>query len=304
MLKINLLKGAGLILAASTLACTLARQTPQPGPEMQQLSFEVQTATPTTPPVLSLVELTTRTPTPIPTATVEITATEEITSTQSITPTDEAPAAAVVEETAAVVPTEPPVPTATPTEPVPTAEPLQGGEWDFEVGFSNWINPYGDACPGAGLANGWTAFTTRDQFGSSCFNQTTWADNVFTGGNAQEITFAYVGNQAGIYKIAPTIPQHQYTVTAHMRREGSPSKVDVFLGIDLSGGTDWQAETVQWSPWNEDFENQWSKTEKIVTATGDSMTIFIQGAHPYPEPGGALRIDSISVVDGGVPAGE
>ena len=82
-----------------------------------------------------------------------------------------------------------------------------------------------------------------------------------------------------------------------MRREFSPAKVEVTLGIDLSGGLNWEAETIQWSPWDEDFENEWSRTEETVRAIGESMTIFIKGSHPYPEPGGALRLDSISVVD-------
>ena len=196
-------------------------------------------------------------------------------------------------ESAAQAPTAtpPPAPTA------PLAEPLRGGAWDFEAGFVEWRNPYGDGCPGSGLANGWTAFTTRDQYGSSCMNQTVWKDNVHSGESAQEITFAYVGNQAGIFKTAPAIPGHRYTVEAYTRREFSPAKVELSLGIDLNGGVDWQAESVQWFPWDEDLDDAWARTEETVTATGETMTIFIKGSHPYPEPGGALRIDSISVVD-------
>ncbi|RME99263.1 MAG: hypothetical protein D6768_15430 [Chloroflexi bacterium] len=178
---------------------------------------------------------------------------------------------------------------------------LAGGEWDFEAGFNPWINPFGDSCDGSGLANGWSAFTTRDQFGSSCMNQTTWKGNVHSGESAQEITFAFVGNQAGVYKSAPTLPGHQYTVEAWMRREFSPAKVDVALGIDLTGGTNWEAETVQWFPWREDVDDQWARTEETVTATGQSMTVFIKGSHTFPEIGGALRLDSISITDHGTP---
>jgi hypothetical protein len=128
-------------------------------------------------------------------------------------------------------------------------------------------------------------------------NQTTWEDNVYLGGNAQEITFAYVGNEAGIYKTAPTAVGHRYRVKALMRREFSPAKVEVSLGIDPGGGANWQAESVEWFPWDEDFDDEWSETEVIVVALGESVTIFVKGSHPYPEPGGALRIDSISVVD-------
>jgi hypothetical protein len=290
--KLNLPLRVSLILPVLTLACAMARQTPQPAPTIEQLVFEIQTSTPTVAPLAAFVELPTNTP--IPT----VTPTSSITTTQVATGTVE-PAAAEIPDPVEAEATPIPVPTR-PPEPMPTvplAEPLRGGEWDFEVGFNPWVNPFGDVCPGSGLANGWNAFTTRDQYGSSCMNQTTWSGNVYSGGSAQEITFAYVGNQAGIFKSAPTIPGHRYTIEAFVRREPSPAPVTVSLGIDLSGGGDWQAGTVQWFPWDEDIQDQWARTEETVTASGESITIFIQGSHQYPEPGGALRIDSISVVD-------
>jgi hypothetical protein len=174
---------------------------------------------------------------------------------------------------------------------------LQGGAWDFEEGFVEWGNPFGDPCSGATLAVGWHAFTTRDQYGSSCMNQTSWKDNVYSGQYAQEITFAYIGNQAGIFRAAPTIPGHQYKIEAHMRREFSVSTVEVLLGVDVGGGVDWQATSVQWFPWDEQLDNAWAKTEETVTATGDSMTLFIRGNHPYPEPGGVLTLDAITITD-------
>lgn len=291
MYNSNLIRWASLFMSVPMLACALARQTPQPAPGLEQRVFEIQTSTPTPVPILALIDVPTYTPDPNVTATSAITETQVTTGTlQSEATETQEP---VATETVAIAPTSTPEPTAT----IAVAEPLQGGEWDFEVGFTPWANPFGDSCDGAALADGWNAFTTRDQFGSSCMNQTTWADNVYGGLNAQEITFAYIGNQAGIFKPAPTIPGHRYTVEAYMRREFSPAKVEVTLGIDLSGGLNWEAETVQWFPWDEDFENEWSRTEETVTAIGESMTIFIKGSHPYPEPGGTLRLDSISIVD-------
>jgi hypothetical protein len=128
-------------------------------------------------------------------------------------------------------------------------------------------------------------------------NQTTWKGNVNSGTSAQEITFAYVGVQAGIFKSVPTVPGHRYSVEAFMKREFSPAKLEVALGVDVSGGVDWQAATVQWFPWDEDKDDAWAKTEQTLTAIGESLTVFIKGAHPYPEPGGTLRLDSISISD-------
>ncbi|MBI1881786.1 MAG: hypothetical protein HYR94_26715 [Chloroflexi bacterium] len=283
------------------LACALARQTPQPAPTLEQLAFEIQTATPTFTPVLGLVGAPTDTPDPNATATRTLTSTLTITSTLTPTETQAVapppPVATSLPEPEVAAVQSAPAATPTPAPAVPTAEPVQGGAWDFEDGFSEWGNPYGDRCPGSGLANGWNAFTTRDQFGSSCFNQTVWKGNVNSGESAQEITFAYVGVQAGIFKSVPTTPGHRYTVSAFMKHEFSPAKLEVALGLDVGGGTDWQASVVQWFPWKEDKDDTWSKTEETVTVTGENMTIFIKGSHPYPEPGGTLRLDSISIAD-------
>jgi len=290
VLHVNVPRWVGLFVFAPILACGFVRQPTEPV-ELEQLAFEIQTATPT---ISALFDAPTSTPDPNATAT--------FTATRQISVTRQAEAEAT--------PTEQPVPptakpetvppsTATPQpEPtVPVAEPLSGGEWDFEAGFTPWPNPFGDSCDGSALAIGWTAFTTRDEHGSSCMNQTVWKDNVKMGGSAQEITFAFVGNTAGIFKTAPTAPGHQYTVEAFIRREFSPTKVEVAMGIDLTGGANWEADTVHWFPWREDFDDRWARTEETVTATGENMIIFIKGAHPLAVGGGALRIDSISVVD-------
>lgn len=283
-----------IMAAGVLLACSVARQTPFPTPvaEPEQLTFDIQTPTAT---VLFLVDPPTPTidpnATPTPTATATLAATVELTPTATLPPATAAPPAV------AEVPTEPPPPpTITPT-PQPTAAPLRGGVWSFEAGFVEWPNPHGDACPGSGLAVGWNSFTTRDQFGSSCFNQTQWAANVYVGESAQEITFAYVGVEAGIFRTFESVPGHAYRIEAFMRREFSPSEVEVTLGVDATGGANWQAETVQWFPWLENFNDEWSRTEAVVTAEAATMTVFIKGAHAYPEPGGALRLDAISITD-------
>jgi hypothetical protein len=292
VLRNNVLVRAGLILLGPVLACAFMRQTPQPAPTLDQLVFEIQTSTPTLTPVFLLADVPTATPDPNATPTLIITSTLIVTSTLTAEPeAASTPAAAAVAEAPATPVPPPPTPT------VPLAEPLRGGAWDFEEGFAEWGNPYGDGCPGSGLAAGWAAFTSRDQFGSSCMNQTVWKDNVYSGESAQEITFAYVGNQAGVYKSAPTIPGHRYTIEAFARREFSPATLELSLGVDLTGGGDWQADTVQWFPWAEEIDDAWARTEVTITALGEVMTVFIKGSHPYPEPGGALRIDAISVVD-------
>ncbi|MEM7346021.1 MAG: hypothetical protein AAF485_17415 [Chloroflexota bacterium] len=294
MIRNPLMGWAVVLLLLPTLACGLAQQTPQPGAELEQITFDVQTATPTLTPILELFSAPTYTPDPNATATPLITRTVTLTPTGVIEVEETEESEEAIEE----APTSPPIPpTDTPVPDVPLAESLRGGVWSFETGFAEWGNPYGDVCPGAELAIGWSAFTSQDQYGSSCMNRTDWADNVHSGESAQEITFAYVGTEAGVFKTTRTIPGHRYTIEAFYKREFSTAIVAVSLGVDLTGGIDWQADTIEWFPWDQDIDETWAKTEVTITATGDIMTIFIKGAHPYPEPGGTLRIDSISVVD-------
>ena len=128
---------SGWLLFLPMLACTILRQTPQPAATIEQLTFEIQTATPTFTPILVLVDIPTYTPDPNATPTPTITPTSEVTSTTTIEPE------------ATPIPTNPPVPATKaplPTPTVPLAEPLQGGVWDFEDGFEPWAYSclYGD----------------------------------------------------------------------------------------------------------------------------------------------------------------
>jgi hypothetical protein len=90
---------------------------------------------------------------------------------------------------------------------------------------------------------------------------------------------------------------HRYNIVAYGKHDHSLAVVELFLGVDLTGGTVWNAETVQWFPWDNGAEDAWVPTEETVTATGESMTIFIRGVHPLAEQGGKTVIDNVSVID-------
>jgi hypothetical protein len=185
--------------------------------------------------------------------------------------------------------------------PVVTPDPpLQGGDWDFEADFVPWPNPYGEPCPGAAVASGWTAFVEDGPYGSSCMNENLYAPNVFSGRKSQEITFDFIAANSGVWRVIPTKPGHRYSIKAHARYVHSLSPIQMALGVDMTGGTVWSAETVEWFPWDQGGEDVWVATEETVTATGESMTIFIKGHHPMAEQGGKTVIDNVSVTDLGL----
>ena len=184
-----------------------------------------------------------------------------------------------------------------PPKPVELDPPLEGGDWDFEVDFVPWPNPHGEPCPGAAVALGWAAFVERGEFGSSCMNENLYQPNVFSGAKSQEITFDFIAANSGVWRTIPVQEGHRYNIVAYAKRDRSLVPVEMFLGVDLSGGTAWDAETVEWFPWDNRAEDAWGATEETVTAVGPTITIFIRGHHPLAEQGGKTVIDNVSVTD-------
>lgn len=269
-------------------------------PGERPASFEIQSPTPTVPvtatplptvanlglpetdPFAPLGDAPTHTPTRV---VIDPTATPELTPTPIV-----------------LEPTPTPVPTVIVLAPTPTpatepAPPLQGGTWDFEADYVPWANPYGEPCPGASVASGWIAFAEEGQYGSSCFNENLYGPNVQSGRKSQEITFDFIAANSGVFRIIDTIPGHQYSIKAYAKNDWSIAPVQMSLGIDLTGGGDWEAGTVEWYPWQQPTQDNWGLTEQVVTATGDKMTIFLRGFHPMADQGGKTVVDNVSVTD-------
>ncbi|MBU0491363.1 MAG: hypothetical protein KKA73_19445 [Chloroflexi bacterium] len=201
----------------------------------------------------------------------------------------------------------PPSPAATPTLPLPTATrppaarpplpPQQGGEWDMEAGFVPGTSPLGPDCPGWAVAVGWHAFLAPGTPASSCLNENKLVDNVHSGQRSQEITFDFIQAEAGILRTAQTIPGHRYQIEAWGKHIHSASPVELSLGVDLTGGQDWQAGSVTWTPWDDAREDVWAHTQVVVRARGNSLTVFLRGQHPRAVQGGATLFDDVRVVD-------
>lgn len=316
--KMNFRRSKGLAwifagLALLSTACLIGRQTATAIPQSQPASFEIRTATPTVLREWLTVEATPAEAEPLgivplgdaPTHTPDPNAPPPPLATETLPPTtettEEAVAAAPVEPTATTAP-EPVevVATVPPTLPLPPADPdppLEGGDWDFEAEYIPWANPYGEPCPGAAVAGGWDAFVQQGEYGSSCFNENLYQPNVFSGAKSQEITFDFIAANSGVFRSIPTKVGHRYNITAHAKNDRSIAPVQMFLGVDLTGNTLWEAETVQWFPWDNATEDAWGVTEETVTATGERMTIFIRGYHPMADQGGKTVIDNVSVTD-------
>ena len=182
-------------------------------------------------------------PSPSPTPRPSATAIPTLLPTPTSLPVDAPEAEPPPEPTPTVVEAAA-VPTSIPDS--PPAPPLEGGDWDFESDYVPWGNPYGEPCPGASVAAGWTAFVEAGEYGSSCLNENLYGPNVFSGRKSQEITFDFIAANSGVLRSLPTTPNHRYSITAYAKHDWSAVPVEMFLGIDLTGDTDWQAESVEW----------------------------------------------------------
>jgi hypothetical protein len=120
---------------------------------------------------------------------------------------------------------------------------------------------------------------------------------VLSGAKSQEITFDFISANSGIWRTISVKAGHRYKIIAHAKHNRSLSPIQMALGVDLGGGAEWAAATVQWFGWDNQAEDVWAETEETVTATGDKMTIFIKGFHPMADQGGKTVIDNISVTD-------
>ena len=121
--------------------------------------------------------------------------------------------------------------------------------------------------------------------------------NVKSGERSQEITFDFISAEAGIWRKARTIPGHRYRIEAWGKHVRSASPVELSLGVDLTGGEDWQAASVEWYPWDETEEETWVHTRVTVRANSKTLTVFLKGYHPFAAQGGATLFDDVRVVD-------
>ena len=180
---------------------------------------------------------------------------------------------------------------------VPRLAPQERGEWDMEAGFVPGTSPLGEDCPGWAVATGWQAFVAPGDPASSCLNGNKNPANVKSGDRSQEITFDFISAEAGIWRHARTIPGHRYQIQAWGKHIRSQSPVELSLGVDLTGGEDWQAASVTWHPWDETGEDVWTHTQVTVKASSEALTVSLKGHHPFAAQGGATMFDDVRVVD-------
>jgi hypothetical protein len=177
----------------------------------------------------------------------------------------------------------------------PPQPPREGGTWDFEGGW--YDSPSGFEGRMDRVAEDWKLFRQRGQFGQATFNENKNPVNVHRGIRSQELAFESSDGEAGVYRSLQVIPNHRYTISAWGIHYPSPTPIELYLGVDLTGGTDYRAATMQWSLWRETADAQWLHTEVTIRTTSPTMAIFLKAVHRVAAGGGATLFDDVSVTD-------
>jgi PKD repeat protein len=154
------------------------------------------------------------------------------------------------------------------------------------------------SAPGTGPTAGWKAFASSG-YGAGF---SVVSDPVHGGAGSQRILSPQpttTDQYAGVYQTVATEPGQFYLVRAWNRTSfarGNAWDHIARLGMDLAGGTDFGAASVGWTEFDSAKET-WHRLELRVTATGSSMTLFLQSWRKWASGGDAQAwFDDVDVV--------
>lgn len=199
------------------------------------------------------------------------------------------PTGAIPTQTKTATPTIPPTFTITPTPTIALPSLLING--DFESGFTtnvgtNWM---------------WyrtTGYNASFQAGEDYFRSSFFAQRMTC---VQPVT---PDSKIGIYQTVAVTSSRQYRLTAWFRshfggtESSSSENLMGRLGIDLTGGTNWQAGSVQWYEFNSGHD-MWQYLERTITASSASLTVFLEGWRKLAQGGSDATVwfDDIALAD-------
>lgn len=201
-----------------------------------------------------------------------------------------------------------------------------GGSWDFESGFV-W-GPHdlaGECSPDDGdnqaccepnrqahVGSGWThwaewpTWPVSGYYGFANFNENKNCANVYRGNFSQEITLTCANGVGGIYRQAAVPVNHTIRVTAEMKftPNNTGTETDQYLGLDPTGGTNPNAPSVVWTPWDTKIPSPpqpssvFNHTEEEIVSTSSTLTIFIKHVAWVPIcQGQTFMLDDVRVYD-------
>lgn len=171
----------------------------------------------------------------------------------------------------------------------------------FEGPYSSYIPPKGhpdcgDECTTAQMADGWTPWWVQSDPGAGIGNPEykpaeLWhvPDRVYEGARAQQYFTRWRIHEAGIYQTVPATPGKQYRLrifghawsSKYDNPYESESTLEMRVGIDPRGGTNWASSNVVWGPMNQQY-NEYGAFYACATAKSDEITVYTYSRPVWP----------------------
>ncbi|NLE57245.1 MAG: BACON domain-containing protein [Planctomycetes bacterium] len=174
--------------------------------------------------------------------------------------------------------------------PPPSADPVSNGDFEGSV-------------QGNGVGEDWTPFATSG-YGATYAVVT---DVVHGGSKSQRVTNPQpsgTNRYAGVYQVVDTTASVGYTIAAWNRTSlpgGGQYDLIGRLGVDLTGGTNFQSANVTWYEFNS-VKNTWVSLSQHITASGSQTTIFLEAWRKWPASGtGYAWFDDVTMTPDGPP---
>jgi hypothetical protein len=169
--------------------------------------------------------------------------------------------------------------------PLPSNAPNHVTNGSFENGFT------------AGVGNGWTRWQAS---GSNTFTIGQASANHYDGSYAQywsrSDTLAFDG---GVYQVVSVTPGATYEVKAVAKRQSVLAGTFVKVGVDLAGGTNPVAASVNYTDITGSTDNAWVQYTATFVASGSNLTVFARGGHSGTTGGSScyIYLDAVSVIE-------
>jgi len=111
------------------------------------------------------------------------------------------------------------------------------------------------------------------------------------GSFSQQVQSANSSNTGGVYQRVSVVPGEQYTFTAWIKTSSS-SVMEGCLGVDPSGGTDWNSVPAECK--DSTSSTTWSMQAVTVTATAGQVTVFLHARSTKVNSGGYVYFDDVT----------
>ncbi len=162
------------------------------------------------------------------------------------------------------------------------------------------------------VAPGWSAWNLNRKPGDPGFSNlqpnyraATNPNRIHGGSSAQEFFTFFATHTGGVFQQVSVTPGSRLRFSAFINvwstalddpnKSAQPSRYSVRVGIDPTGGTDGASSNIVWSD-SQEFFDEYEQLSIEATASGSSVTVFVESAPKDPVKNNNTYVDDASLV--------